>query len=66
MSSVLTHHINDIKKLGFYLEECKRMSISILGPDINESFMQYSVNTSGQIRFGLEAIKGVGSAQLNF
>ena len=66
MSSVLTHHINDIKKLGFYLEECKRMSISILGPDINESFMQYSVNSSGQIRFGLEAIKGVGSAAAEF
>ena len=66
MASVLTHHINDIKKLGFYLEECKRMGISILGPDVNESFMQYSVNKSGEIRFGLEAIKGVGSAAADF
>ena len=66
MASVLTHHINDIKKLGFYLEECKRMNISILGPDINESSMNYSVNESGKIRFGLGAIKGVGSSAAEY
>ena len=57
---------NDIKKLGFYLEECKRMNISILGPDINESFMHYSVNKSGKIRFGLGAIKGVGASAAEY
>jgi len=66
MASVLTNHINDIKKLGFYLEECKRMRISILGPDINESFMHYSVNKSGKIRFGLGAIKGVGASAAEY
>ena len=66
MASVLTHNLNDISKLSFYLEECKTMGISILGPDVNESGMHYSVNNDGHIRFGLGAIKGVGSAAAEF
>ncbi len=60
MASVLTHNINDIKKITFFMEECQRMGIKVLPPDINESHKLFSVNQEGQIRFGLGAIKGVG------
>ena len=61
MASLLTHHMNDLSKLTKYMDECKRMSINVLGPDLNESFIDYSVNLNNEIRFGLGAIKGVGS-----
>lgn len=60
MASVLTHNINDIKKITFFIEECRRMGIEVLPPDINESQGMFSVNKRGQIRFGMQAIKGVG------
>ena len=60
MASVLTHNMSDIKKVTFFMEECKRMKLSVLGPDINESAYKFNVNAEGQIRFGLGAIKGVG------
>ncbi len=62
MAAVLTHNVNDIKKITFFIEECRRMGIEVLPPDINESKALFSVNKNGQIRFGLEAIKGVGHA----
>jgi DNA polymerase-3 subunit alpha len=62
MASVLTHNVSDIKKITFFIEECRRMGIEVLPPDINESKALFSVNAQGQIRFGLEAIKGVGHA----
>ncbi|MEM7374842.1 MAG: DNA polymerase III subunit alpha [Bacteroidota bacterium] len=62
MAAVLTHNVNDIKKITFFIEECRRMGIEVLPPDINESKALFSVNKDGQIRFGLEAIKGVGHA----
>ncbi len=60
MASVLTHNKNDISKVNFFLQECKNQNIEVLGPDINESFMNFSVNKEGKIRFGLSALKGVG------
>ena len=60
MASVLTHNMNDIKKVTFFMEECKRMHLKVLGPDINESAYKFNVNKNGEIRFGLGAIKGVG------
>jgi len=60
MASVLNHNKNDITKLNFFLRECKRMRIKVLGPDVNESQMGFSVNKNGDIRFGLSALKGVG------
>lgn len=60
MASVLTHNQGNIDKVTFFMEECKRMGILVLGPDVNESQVNFSVNKSGQIRFGLGAIKGVG------
>ncbi len=60
MAAVLSRNITDIKKIGQFMDECHRMSISVLGPDINESNVRFTVNADGNIRFGLGAIKGVG------
>jgi len=62
MASVLTHNVSDIKKITFFIEECRRMGIKVLRPSVNESRKLFFVNKDGQIRFGLSAIKGVGSA----
>ncbi len=61
MASVLSNNMNDIKSVSFFMEECKRAGIPVLGPDINESEYKFTVNAAGAIRFGLGAIKGVGS-----
>ncbi len=60
MASVLNHNKTDISKINFFLRECKRMDITVLGPDINESVMKFNVNEKDEIRFGLSALKGVG------
>ncbi len=60
MASVLTHNQSNIDKVTFFMEECKRMGIPVLGPDVNESQVNFAVNKRGEIRFGLGAIKGVG------
>ncbi len=62
MAAVLTHNLSNIDKITFFMEECRRMGMSVLGPDINESIYKFSVNGDGQIRFGLGAVKGVGEA----
>jgi DNA polymerase-3 subunit alpha len=62
MSAVMTHNLSNIDKITFFMEECRRMNIPVLGPDVNESFFDFSVNKSGQIRFGLGAVKGVGES----
>jgi len=61
MASVLSNNMNDIKSVSFFMEECKRAHIQVLGPDVNESEYKFTVNKAGAIRFGLGAIKGVGS-----
>ncbi|MEM9886861.1 MAG: DNA polymerase III subunit alpha [Bacteroidota bacterium] len=60
MASVLTHNKGDISKVTFFLKECKRMGLTVLGPDVNESVSDFSVNQEGAIRFGMSALKGVG------
>ncbi|MBT8218240.1 MAG: DNA polymerase III subunit alpha [Bacteroidia bacterium] len=62
MAAVLTHNKNDISKVNLFLREAKRLAIDVLGPDVNESKLNFSVNPKGQIRFGLSALKGVGEA----
>ncbi len=62
MASVLSNNMNDIKAVSFFMEECKRSGITVLGPDVNESYSKFSVNDEGNIRFGMAAIKGVGSS----
>ena len=60
MAAVLSREINDIKRITQYMDESKRMGISVLGPDVNESNIKFTVNKDGNIRFGLGAIKGMG------
>lgn len=62
MASVLTHNKNNIDKVTFFMDECKKQNIKVLGPDINESNLFFDVNQEGQIRFGMGAIKGTGEA----
>ncbi|MDA3823924.1 MAG: DNA polymerase III subunit alpha, partial [Bacteroidales bacterium] len=62
MAAVLSRNITDIKKIGFFMDECRRAKISVLGPCVNESNLKFTVNKDGDIRFGLGAIKGVGEA----
>jgi len=61
MAAVL-NNAGSIDKITFFLEECKRMGQKALGPDINESKKGFSVNSKGEIRFGLGGLKGVGEA----
>ena len=61
MSAVL-NHAGSIEKITFFMEECKRMGIKVLGPDINESKKGFAVNQRGEIRFGLGGLKGCGEA----
>lgn len=60
MAAVLTNNMNDIKKVTFFMEECRRMGVKVLGPDVNESAYKFTVNTNKEIRFGMGALKGVG------
>ncbi|UMB60145.1 DNA polymerase III subunit alpha [Lutibacter sp. A80] len=65
MASVLSNNMNDIKQVTFFMEECKRAGIAVLGPDVNESYYKFAVNNEGAIRFGMGAIKGVGAAAVD-
>jgi DNA polymerase-3 subunit alpha len=65
MAALLTSNLNNLEKITFYLDECRRMGLKVLGPDINESFLDFTVNKNGEIRFGLMALKGVGEAAAN-
>jgi len=60
MAAVLSNNMSDIKQVTFFMDECKRMGLEVLGPDVNESFYKFTVNDKGAVRFGMGAIKGVG------
>jgi DNA polymerase-3 subunit alpha len=60
MAAVLSNNMNDIKQVTFFMEECRRLGLKVLGPDVNESFYKFAVNDEQAIRFGMGAIKGVG------
>ena len=61
LAAVLSNNMNDIKQVTFFMEEAKRMGLEVLGPDVNESFRKFTVNDTGAIRFGMGAVKGVGT-----
>lgn len=65
LASVLSNNMNDISQVTFFMEECKRMGIKVAGPDVNESKNKFTVNSAGEIRFGMAAIKGAGSAAVD-
>lgn len=62
MAAAMTSTQNDIKRVAVLMEDCKKNGVEVLAPSINESEMNFSVNASGQIRFGLQAISGMGEA----
>ena len=62
MAALLSRNLSDIKKISFFMDECKRMGLSVLGPDVNHSKIRFSVDEGGNVRFGLAAIKGVGES----
>ncbi len=63
MAAVL-NNAGSIEKTTFFMEECKRMGLKVLGPDINESLKGFAVNSKREIRFGLGGLKGVGEAAI--
>lgn len=62
MSAVLSRNISDITTITKFMDECKAMGIQVLGPDVNESILKFSVNKAGDIRFGMSGVKGVGES----
>ena len=62
MAAVLSRNLNNIDKITFFTKEAERMGIQVLGPDINESSLNFTVTKDGIIRFGMAAIKGVGGS----
>ncbi|TDH26864.1 DNA polymerase III subunit alpha [Segetibacter sp. 3557_3] len=65
MAAVL-NHAGSIEKITFFMEECKRMGLVVLGPDINESQKGFAVNSRGEIRFGMMGLKGVGENAIEY
>ncbi len=61
MAALMTRRFSQITEITKLMEECKSLKISTLGPDVNESMMGFGVNKKGEIRFGLSAIKGMGT-----
>ncbi len=61
MAALMTRRFSDIGEITKLMEECKAMGIPTLGPDVNESYAEFGVNSKGEIRFGLSAIKGMGT-----
>ena len=60
MAAVLSNNMSEIKQVSFFMEECQRMGLQVLGPDVNESFYKFTVNENYAVRFGIGAVKGVG------
>jgi DNA polymerase-3 subunit alpha len=70
MAALLTSVGDSKDKLGMYLSECRRMGIKVLAPDVNESRVDFTAVPTGlgmgDIRFGLGAVRNVGSAVVEF
>ena len=62
MAANLSRNLNDIKKITQLTSETNHMGISVMGPDVNESALNFTVTKEGNIRFGMAAIKGVGES----
>lgn len=65
MSAVLTHESGDVEKVSISVQECKRMGIQVLAPDVNESYGNFTVVEDKIIRFGLYSIKNSGEGIAN-
>jgi len=65
MSALLSSVMNNLDKVALYITEAKEMGINVLPPDINESYFDFVPNKKGNIRFGLKAIKNVGTNSID-
>jgi DNA polymerase-3 subunit alpha len=61
MAANMSRNLSNITEITKLMEESKRMKINVLGPDVNESFLKFTVNKNGDVRFGMAAVKGVGA-----
>ncbi len=62
MAAAMTGSLSDLKQVTFFIQDCKKNKLPVLGPDVNESDAFFNVNAQGDIRFGLAAVKGVGES----
>lgn len=60
MAANMSRNLSNITEITKLMEECKRMGMNVLGPDVSESFAKFTVNKAGNVRFGMAAVKGVG------
>ena len=65
MCALLNANSDDLDKLNLYINECYRLGIRVTPPDINDSGKDFQINESGELVFGLSAIKGLGKAVVN-
>lgn len=61
LAANLSKNLNNMDELTKLMDDCKRSNIRILGPDVNESYTNFTVNHEGHIRFGMGGIKGIGA-----
>ena len=64
MAATLNSYLGNLDKVPYYIEECKRLNIEILRPNVNKSETKFTVD-DGKIRFGMGSIKNVGLAAVN-
>lgn len=64
MAALISSIVSDTKQVSLYIEECKRLNIEVLRPDVNKSYKKFTVE-GDNIRFGLLGIKGIGSNAIN-
>ncbi len=62
LAANLSRNLDDIKEITKLMDACRRMNLKVLGPDVNESHIKFTVNKEGNLRFGLGAIKGLGES----
>jgi DNA polymerase-3 subunit alpha len=60
MAANMSRNLSNITEISKLMEECSRMKMNVLGPDVSESYAKFTVNKAGNIRFGMAAVKGVG------
>jgi DNA polymerase-3 subunit alpha len=60
MAANMSRNLSNITEISKLMEECKRMKLNVLGPDVSESYAKFTVNKAGKVRFGMAAVKGVG------
>lgn len=65
MAGVMSRNLANISEISKLMDECKLMGVRTLGPDVNESRRKFSVNTAGDIRFGMAAVKNVSASAVD-